>query len=176
MLITNDQYRPLFTSLFICQCHTKSLEMGQRGACMFETPVTDSFMLPCDLICGHKHVDMIIIGSNPSGCLCPRKRNPCCIIYITMGKTWGHSDSDLWGPKCNEFIFEFGWTFAQNLKMYPEGVAEMMCSHKRSARKDRWMDRRRENITPPATAIAGADALTLHCVRLTGKPWMIFSY
>lgn len=58
--------------------------------------------------------------------------------------------------------------------MYPEGVAEMMCSHKRSARKDRWMDRRRENITPPATAIAGADALTLHCVRLTGKPWMIF--
>lgn len=97
-------------------------------------------------------------------------------LLYQMGKTWGHSDSDLWGPKCNEFIFEFRWTFAQNLKMYPEGVAEMMCSHKRSARKDRWMDRRRENITPPATAIAGADALTLHCVRLTGKPWMIFSY
>lgn len=53
MLIKNDQYRPLFTSLFICQCHTKSLEMDQRGACMFETPVIDSFMLPCDLICGH---------------------------------------------------------------------------------------------------------------------------
>lgn len=64
----------------------------------------------------------------------------------------------------------------KNLKMCPEGVAEMMCSHKRSARKDRWMDGRHENITPPATAIAGADALTLHCVRLTGKPWMIFCY
>lgn len=31
---------------------------------MFETPVTDTFMLPCDLICGHKRVDMIIIQTS----------------------------------------------------------------------------------------------------------------
>lgn len=31
---------------------------------MFETPVIDSFMLPCDLTCGHKRVDMIIIQTS----------------------------------------------------------------------------------------------------------------
>ena len=52
-----------------------------------------------------------------------------------------------------EFIRKMSQMFVPNLKKFPQGVPEILCSKKCDGQKDGQP----ENIKPPATAVAGAE-------------------
>lgn len=59
-MINIDLCLRLYLSVSATQSHWRWAK--EARAC--SRPVTDTFMLPCDLICGHKRVDMIIIQTS----------------------------------------------------------------------------------------------------------------